>query len=260
MRRLRGRLTAAGVLVLLVLGFLGWTVWLRWIDADVTATVANMSGTAQIVRITDATSGRVLGTMRLESGTQAVVARHRLDVWWRDQTIPEKAAGAAQGLRIEVLEAGCGRLATEVLGRWDDAVLTISADDGLSRWAPDPAARVVPAPAAVADPCEGRPAPPVAVVQNPGRTPAVLNGRILVAACSTRIVRPGDATALLPAADTAGVEAFDVPSLAIQKGHWPAEPRGVVLGAEVEDDASDAIVNPRMLSACTAARGTVAEP
>lgn len=260
-RRLASKVTAAGVLVVLVLGMASWSVWQRWDTAETSLTIANMSGTPQLVRLTDATSGRSLGTVRVEDGTRALVALHRQDIWWRDLTIPERAAGADRGIRVELLDPGCSLLAMQRADHWQ-SFLAIQAEDGLLTYSPVDgpwvATQRVDAATAVMDPCGGRQAPPVAVIQNLRTVPVVLEGRIRVEACTALTVREGDAARTLPASMTAGTTPVQVPSLAIQKGRWPLEMRVVTVGLEVDDFPGSAFPGVDQLEDCGAAVGSEA--
>lgn len=266
MRRLRSRITAAGMLVVLVIGFVSWGVWQKYDNARTTLYVSNVTSEAYLVRVTDGTSGRGLGTIRLDAGTRTLVADDRLDVWWRDITIPERAAGLERGIRLELLGDGCEALGTITADAHGIGALTVVPGSGLIDFVSDPLVSDLPlrqgAVVVAADPCAGRPAPPVAVVQNLRTFPVVLDGRVRVEACSSRTFRPGDAARLLTVAERDGATDVSAPSLAVQKGRWPLETRtvmidaalgdddGVVGGPGVEDGDGAAFADPRRFEEC----------
>jgi hypothetical protein len=252
------------MLLLFMVALFGWNAWQRWDDATVRLYIANRTDAAALVRVTDGTSGRGLGTVRLGAATRTLVADHRLDVWSRELGVPEQAAGFERGIRLELLGSGCEALETLVVGRSWPETLTLLPDDGLVDFTTDEPLADLPlrqgAEVAAADPCQGRPAPPVAVVENLRVAPIVLNGRVRVEACSARTLHPGDAAQLLSRKQTKGARAVDVPSLALQKARWPLESRTVTVALEIDDYHAAAVVDPTVFDGCRKALGLAKNP
>lgn len=97
MRQPAGRASITGLIVILAVGMLAWNVSGTWNAANVTVPIDNRSATSPILRITDSTSGRALGTVRVDPGVRTVVGPVRLDVWWRDLSVLEQAEGWRTG-------------------------------------------------------------------------------------------------------------------------------------------------------------------
>jgi hypothetical protein len=265
MRRLLRRVTMAGALVLFLLAYATFAWFWRWQDSAVVATIWNLSTTPHLVRAVDGTSGRVLGTVRVDPGFRTVVAHAHLDLWWRDLSAPERAAGREEGIQLEVLGEACDLLDRSISQphvRDDGDLVFVGNEPGLTMSSGDLSVPSVPvretADAAVPDPCDGGPARPVALVQNQLTVPVVLDGRLRVEPCSQMIVRQGDLATVLPASATAGTRAVSVPSLALQKGRWPTDVRRVTVGLVVQDDADGALSDPTLMVACRSVVGSEA--
>lgn len=230
MRRLVGRLSLTGLLVVLALGAFASSAWSRWSNGSVSATIDNRSATTTLIRATDATSGRPIGTFRVDAGARTVIGPVRLDVWWRDISVPEQAAGLADGLRLELLTNRCEVLGEDVTNHWDEP-LTLLDGSGLVNYSTDEPLADLPihdaASVAVPDPCGGEPPVPVALVANEWTSPVVLNGRLRVGPCMEVTFRPGELAALPAVTPAPGETALTAGSIAAQGDLWPLAPRTV---------------------------------
>lgn len=253
MSRLAGAVGVAGVILCLIVVSAGLGLWFRHDESAIRLTVANETETARLVRITDGTSGRRLATVRLEARSRTVLVDHRLDVWWRDLTPAEQAAGRVRGVDLEFL-AGDACLATfrTMTGTGNDTV-SLSSDGGL--WSivddenPGPSIADRAASPAV-DPCAGEPAPARGLVANRTRVPIVVAGLVRVGPCSTVLLQPGDVARLAPPA-SADATAVAARSLEVQGDRWPLEPRAIVVDRYDVTDVTGSDIDPEALSSCS---------
>jgi hypothetical protein len=262
MRRPVGRLSLEGFLVVLALGTLAWNAWGLWSNGSVSVTIDNRSGTTTLIRASDATSRRPLGTFRVEAGARTVIGPIRLDVWWRDISVPEKATGLDKGVRLELLTDRCELLGSQVEGHWGER-LTLIGGSGLVDYSTDEPLAVLPthdaASVAVDDPCRGATPIPVAVVSNEWTSPVVLNGELRVPPCGEMTFRPGELEALPAVEPAPGETTLTADSIAAQGSLWPVAPRSVhIVGNPgeppwVEDYGGDAFPGGDEISDCAAA-------
>jgi hypothetical protein len=265
MRGLARRLSLAGVLVLFVLGTLVWSALGRWSSSSVSATIDNRSSTTTLIRVTDATSGRPVGTYRADAGARLVIGPVQLDIWWRDVSVPEQAAGLDSGMRLELLTDHCELLGSQVASHWDRA-LTLLDGSGLVEYSTDESLAMLPthdAASAVADdPCRGARPVPVALVSNEWTSSVVLNGRLRVPACAELTFRPGELEALPAVEPATGETVLTADSIAAQGSRWPVAPRSVrIVGNPgeppwVEDYGFDAFPGWDEYSNCASAAAT----
>jgi hypothetical protein len=228
---------------------LTWNAWGRWSSGSVSVTIDNRSTTATLIRATDATSGRALGTFRADPGARIVIGPVRLDVWWRVPSVPERAAGLDDGIRLELLTDACELLGGQSVDGWDEP-LTLLSGGGLMSYSTDQPLADLPshdaASVAVDDPCRGAPPVPVALVSNEWTSSVVLNGRLRVPPCTEVTFRPGELPGLPTIEPAPGETVLTADSIAAQGSRWPLAPRSVrIVGNPgeppwVEDHGSDA--------------------
>ena len=254
MSRIAGRITFAGFLVVLFALSLVLSLWQRHEWSDVTVYVANRTDIVRTVRVWDASTNRILRSVRLDPQTRTLVAQHRLDVWWRDLSALERAAGLDDELRIELVTDACELISEALVD--DREELTLEPDSAalINLVSDEPRASLPErdgADAVVRDPCDGRQAMPVGLVANQTTVPIAIERRIVVPACSQVLVRPGDLAAVLPAAVVRMATEVPAASIAVQRHRWPLEPRSIVVTRyDVFDDWGSADVDRDFYEPC----------
>jgi hypothetical protein len=235
--------------------------WQRFARSDVQFTLQNDTDTARVIRVTDGSSGRPVATLRVEAHSISTVFDGRLDIWWRDLTAEEQAAGRTARVGIEVLALkGCG-LTTATTGTGEDAQLALEVDglawygqpfdEGATPSDLDVAPRAVTRPAVVvADPCGGKPADPVGLIANRTKVPIVVSGRVVVGPCDAIGVGPGDLRDLVSTREAGRATAIRAPSLDIQGARWPLEPRSIIVTRYDLSDEEGADLDPSAVEDC----------
>lgn len=253
MRRMLRRVTAGGLLTALVIGVALLSLSQRLTVEATAVSLRNASDVARIVRLTDGTTGRIIDTIRLDPWSHTVTPAYRPDIWWREMTAQERAAGLDGAIRLELLGEGCELLATGSYGGYDG---TMFIDAGSAFFVGEAdeeghtiARRGGPS-ISVPDPCNGAPASAVGVVANATGVPVVVDGRIVVAACSISTVHAGDLLSAPAPGSTAGATPVTAPSVAVQKERWPIEPTSITVGRSSIDDSRGALLWPDVLSGC----------
>ena len=125
------RISVWSALALLIAGTVAYGWLQRYNDAVVDVAISNHTDTSQVVRLTDGTSGRRLGTYRGGGRATLRMASYRLDVWYRDPTPSERAADRTDSVGVELLAPdGCRLLDASRLTHGSD-VMDIGADGSL---------------------------------------------------------------------------------------------------------------------------------
>jgi hypothetical protein len=248
------RATLAGLLVAVVTLIAGFNWWQRFQSGEIDAYVANRTDMTLTVRASDGSTDRILTTVRLDPQTRTLVVRHRLDLWWRDLTAQEQEAGRVDNVRLELLGDACVRLA-EGLVHHSEAFTILPDDVQFTYYQSDAPLPVLAERSGssieVPDPCHGRSAPAIGLLANQTKVPVAIADRIVVPACSSVVVHPGDLAAELPAKTLHDVARVPATSLAIQRGRWPMEPRSIVVTREdVFDESGSAGVDPDFYGDC----------
>lgn len=218
----------------LLLGFLfafGWCQRLQQGTVDVA--VNNRSRLAQVVRLTDGSSGRGLGTYRIAAGATLRLDGYRLDTWYREPTPSERAADTSASVSVELLaDAGCRLLDRTGLTHGSDA-LDIGADGSL--YVSDGVASGSSDVESIEDPCHGGAPIPQGIIANRTIDTVILGSRVVLAPCSTRTIQRGELAGVPLVTEERGTR-VDVPSMDVQGGRWPLEPRSVlVMTQEIVD-------------------------
>ena len=230
------RANLAGILVLLVAGLAAFNVWQRFDWGSLNVVVRNFTHEPAIVRLIDGTSHRLVGTYSVDGQVSALLTQERLDLWYRDLTPHEEAAGKSNDFVVQLLGPGGCELIDQQRVDHHDPRIDIE-PGGFVTFLEEPSPRSVVAPS-LADPCRGAPAIPRASIANDTTDPVIVARGVEVAACSVRTFHPGDVGA--PGTDPISEDAIRVrvQSIEAQDERWPMEPRAVVISAEgVFDEA-----------------------
>jgi hypothetical protein len=234
MRRTAARANLAGILILIWLVLTAFNMWQRFDQAQVKVEVWNLTAAKQTVRVTDGTSGRDVGTFVVDGNQASVLVNDRLDVWYRDLTLTERALRRSNHFVVELLADDRCELVDRQQVDHDfqriDIVaggLTMMLDEQPPK--PDVAGRVL-------DPCAGEAATPRGVVANMTKEPIIVGAEVRMAPCSTRVIRAGDLIGSVPPAGSPATR-VRVPSMEAQDEQWPLEPRTVVVSShEILDE------------------------
>jgi hypothetical protein len=226
----------AAFLVVLVMGVVAFNTWQRFDWGSLNVVVRNFTRDPAIVRLIDGTSGRLVGTYSVDGQVSALLARERLDLWYRDLTPHEEAAGKSKDFVVQLLGPGECELIDQQRVDHQDPRIDIE-PGGFVTFLDEASPKNVVA-RTLADPCQGEPAIPRALIANGTTDPIMVARGVQVDACSSRTFHPGDP--LRSAADPIvdGAIRVHVPSIEAQDERWPIEPRTVVISAEgVFDEA-----------------------
>ena len=247
MRNLATRVNPGGVLILIVVAWIGFGFGARFLTGGVPISIRNLTPVVQTVRIVDGTSGRIVSTLAIAADSSVRLDGQRVDVWYRDLSQQEIADGRTAGMIAQLLSPeGCALLAEQPLDSIDG-----HADIEGGQFVPSDAAYPPNEPlVGVSDPCAGQPAVPPGLVANRTTQTIVLGSRLVVSPCSKQTVFAGDLTSPAPRSLPAGAVHVRVPSIDVQDGRWPLEPRTVLVTSEdvadargwFEDDASQPCV------------------
>jgi hypothetical protein len=177
----------------------------------------------------------MVGTYSVEGRASALLADERLDVWYRDLTPHEEAAGQSKDFVVQLLGPdGCELIDQQRVDHRDPRIDL--EPGGFVTFLDEASPRSVVV-RTVEDPCRGSAPIPRALIANDTTDPIVVAGRVLVEACSFRTFHPGD---LLGSVDSIvdGAIPVHVPSIDAQDERWPIEPWTVVISADgVFDEA-----------------------
>lgn len=235
MRRLLRRIHLAGVLITLAVASALFNGWQRLDEGLVAVTVRNFTTEAMLVRLSDGTTGSSLGTFEVPDTSTAMLLEHQLDLWYRDLTIDEQAAGRTRAVVVELLGTdGCDLVSRQRVDHRDPQIDIL--DDGLATFV-DAGSPKRTQGSVVADPCGGQPLIASAEVVNRTLDPILLGNGIVVLPCTDRTFRAGKVATSGALATQAAVP-VRVPSIDAQDERWPMERRLIEIGPEgVFDDA-----------------------
>jgi hypothetical protein len=235
-RRGLARVNLAAFLVVLVAGLAVFNVWQRFEWGSLTVVVRNFTYESATVRLIDGTSGRMIGTYAVDGEVSAMLAQERLDIWYRDLSPHEEAAGKSEDFVVQLLgPEGCELVDQQRVDHRDPRIDI--EPGGFVTFLEEPSPRSVVA-RTIADPCRGAPAIPRALIANDTTDTIIVARGVQLEACSSRTFHPGDLFGSAADAIVDGAIRVQVPSIEAQDERWPLEPRTVVISAEgVFDEA-----------------------
>ena len=227
--------------------------FLNWRDAEITAYVWNEDTKPHLLRVIDDWTGRMLQTGEIAPRSVAVVYRGRPDEWW----VSADTAGDQRhhDVRVEVLGIGCELISSTRAGiqhgGLDVAGIFVGGSMALTDWPYEIGRDETVALRPIADPCgENAPIPRGTVINNT-RVAVDLGHGLVVPACGTVVIHPGDLPdgAVPDPRPRRGAVRVVVPSMDAQDERWPITPRSVDIEADSIDD-SGYVGDPAEASPC----------